>query len=58
MEGKKISEKDVSPTDELGKSIQRAIETSSSFAFLNSEEELYTLADLKETYDIRVQKTC
>lgn len=34
----------------LSKSIEKAIEDSESFNFLNEEEELYTLSDCKKVY--------
>jgi predicted 3-demethylubiquinone-9 3-methyltransferase (glyoxalase superfamily) len=34
----------------LQKGIEQLIETSSAFSFLHSEEDLYTLDDLKERY--------
>jgi hypothetical protein len=34
----------------LQKGIERLVETSDSFAFLNDEEDLYTVDDLKERY--------
>jgi uncharacterized phage-like protein YoqJ len=35
---------------QLQQGIQRLVETSDTFAFLHDEEDLYTLADLKERY--------
>jgi hypothetical protein len=34
----------------LQKGIERLVETSGTFAFLHEEEDLYSLADLKERY--------
>lgn len=35
----------------LSKSIEKAVEDSESFNFLNEEEELYTLSDCKKVYE-------
>ena len=36
---------------QLSQGIQQMVSTSQSFDFLNDEEELYTIADLKEAYN-------